>query len=106
MRGGDFGEVAMRAAVDVGDGDDVRTCGEGLQYCCCCGGAGGECEGVAGVFERCDGFFEVVPIHPRILALRSLSRMGEKKDLPVGIRAASVLINTNWFSDTRLRKCR
>jgi hypothetical protein len=29
--GSDFGEVAICAAVDVGDGDDVGAAGEGLQ---------------------------------------------------------------------------
>jgi hypothetical protein len=64
VRGGDFGEVAMGAAIDVGYGDDVGARGEGLEDCCCCGGAGRECEGVARVFEGSDGFFEVIPTRP------------------------------------------
>lgn len=62
VRSCDFGEVAMRAAIDVRDGNNVGTGGEGLQDYCCCRGAGGERERVAGVFEGSDGFFEVVPI--------------------------------------------
>ena len=58
----DFGEVAVRAAVDVRDGDDMGAGGEGLEDCGGRGGAGGEGEGVAGVFEGGDGFFEVVPV--------------------------------------------
>lgn len=34
--GGDLGEVAVCAAVDVRDGDDVGACGEGLEDCRCC----------------------------------------------------------------------
>ena len=37
--GGDLGEVAVRTAVDVGDGDDMRTRGEGLEDHGCCGRA-------------------------------------------------------------------
>jgi len=58
--GGDLGEVAVGAAVHVGDGDNMGASGEGLQYYCGRGGAGGEGEGVAGMFEGGNGFFEVV----------------------------------------------
>jgi hypothetical protein len=58
--GRDFGEVAVRAAVDVGDRDNVGAAGEGLQDVGCGCGAGGKGEGVASVFKGCDGFLEVV----------------------------------------------
>lgn len=57
---GDLGEVAVRAAVDVGDGDDMRACGEGLQDVGGSGRAGAEGERIAGVLERCDCTFKVV----------------------------------------------
>jgi hypothetical protein len=62
VRGGYLGEVAVRAAVDVGYGDDVRVCGEGLENVGCGGGAGAEGEGIAGVLEGGDGAFKVVSV--------------------------------------------
>ena len=56
----DLGEVAVRAAVDVRDGDDVRACGEGLQDVGGGRGAGTESECIPGVLEGCDCAFEVV----------------------------------------------
>jgi len=60
VRQGDLGEVAVRAAIDVRHGDDVRTGGERLQNVGSGGRARGECERIAGVLERCDCAFEVV----------------------------------------------
>lgn len=60
--GGHLGEVAVGSAVDIGDGDDVRADGEGLEDVGGGGGAGGEGEGVAGVLEGGDGLFEVVAV--------------------------------------------
>lgn len=40
VRGGDFGEVSMRPAVDVANTNDVGAGGEGLEDCGCCGAAG------------------------------------------------------------------
>ena len=60
MCGGDLCEVAVRAAVDVGDGDDVRALGEGLKDCGSCCGSGGEGKSEAGVFKGGDGAFEIV----------------------------------------------
>ena len=62
MGSGDFGEVAVRAAVDIRYGDDVGARGEGLQDIGCGCRAGGEGKGVAGVIEGGDGFLEVVAV--------------------------------------------
>lgn len=82
VRGGDFGEVAMCAAIHIRYGYDVGAGGEGLEDCCCCGGAGGECEGVAGMFEGSNGFFELIPTRSEVLAIAIISEGG---DLPIGI---------------------
>lgn len=50
VRGGDFCEVPVCAAVDIGYGDNVGARGEGLEDRGCRCGAGGEGEGIAGVF--------------------------------------------------------
>jgi len=60
VRERDLGEVAVRAAVDIGDGDYVRARGERLQDVGCGGRAGAEGERIASVLERCDCAFEVV----------------------------------------------
>ena len=57
---GHFGEVAVRSAVDIRDGHDVRACCERLQNVGCGGGARGVGERIAGVLERCNGLFKVV----------------------------------------------
>ena len=57
---GDLGEVAVRAAVDVRHGHDVRAGGERLQDVGRRGRAGAEGERIAGVLERGDCAFEVV----------------------------------------------
>lgn len=56
----------MCAAINVADADDMGAGREGLQDCGCCGGAGGECEGVVGVFEGCEGGFEVFSVDEEI----------------------------------------
>lgn len=56
----DLGEVAVGAAVDVGDGDDVRAGSKRLQDVGSSGRAGAEGERIAGVLESCDCAFEVV----------------------------------------------
>ncbi len=61
MGGSDFGEVAMRAAVDIRDRDHVGALGERLEDQRRGGGARGECEGEAGMFQRRDRLFEIVP---------------------------------------------
>jgi hypothetical protein len=48
------------ATVDVGDGDNVRPGGEGLEDVGSGGGAGGEGESILGVLEGSDGLLEVV----------------------------------------------
>jgi hypothetical protein len=58
--GSDLGEVAVGAAVDIGDGDDVGAGGEGLEDVGGGCGAGGEGEGILGVLESSDGLLEVV----------------------------------------------
>lgn len=63
--GGDFGEVTVRAAVDVGDGDDMGARGEGLEDGGGCGGAGREGESILCVLERCYCGFEVCSVWVR-----------------------------------------
>lgn len=60
MSGGDLGEVAMRAAVDIGDRHDVGALREGLEDEGGGGGAGGEGEGEARMFQRGNCLFEIV----------------------------------------------
>lgn len=60
VRSSNLSEVAVGATVDVGDGDDVRPGGEGLEDVGSGGGAGGEGESIFGVLEGSDGLLEVV----------------------------------------------
>ena len=60
VRQGDLCEVAVGAAVDIGDGDDVRAGCERLQDVGCGGRARAVGERIVGVLERCDCAFEVV----------------------------------------------
>lgn len=55
-------EIAMGAAVNIGDGDDVGSLGEGLEDCSGGSGTGGESEGVFSMLEGRYCFFEVVPV--------------------------------------------
>lgn len=75
---GDLGEIAMGAAIDIRDGNDVRAGGEGLQDDSSCGRAGGESQGVAGVLKCSDSFLEIVPAVYTIKTgyTRSLSGVG------------------------------
>ena len=57
---GYLSKVAVGAAVDTGDGDDMGALGEGLKYCRCGCGARGEGEGVCGVFEGCYRCLKIV----------------------------------------------
>ena len=57
-----LGEISVCAAVDIGDGDDMGACGEGLEDDGCGCGAGGESEGVFGLLESCYSCFEVFPV--------------------------------------------
>lgn len=59
---GDLGEVAVGAAVDVRDGDDMAAGGQALQDDGSGGAAGGEGQGVASVLEGRDGSLEVVSV--------------------------------------------
>lgn len=61
MSAGDLREVAMGAAVDIRDRHDVGALREGLEDYGGGGRAGGECEGEARMFQRCNGLFEIVP---------------------------------------------
>lgn len=61
MGGSDLGEVSVSAAINIGDRDDMRAGGEGLQNDSGGSGARGKGEGIAGVLERRDGFLEVIP---------------------------------------------
>lgn len=79
----DLGEVSMGSAVDVADADDMAAGRETLQDDGGGSGAGGECEGVFGVLEGCDGFLEV---------------------LAVGVRGATVFVCADGFSDCGLRE--
>lgn len=60
--GSDLGEVAVGATVDIGDGDNVRPGGEGLEDVGGGCGAGGEGESILGVLEGSDGLLEVVTV--------------------------------------------
>ena len=57
---GHFGEIAVRAAIDVRNRHHMRARGKGLQDQRCGGGTGGEGEGKSGMLERGDGLLEVV----------------------------------------------
>ena len=59
----DFGEVAMRAAIDIRDGDDVGASGERLQDRSGRCGTRGEGEGETGVLESCDGALEIISVY-------------------------------------------
>jgi hypothetical protein len=83
VRERDLGEVAVRAAVDIGYGDDVRARGERLQDVGCRGRAGAEGERIAGVLERCDCAFEVVAAG--VLACGALYG-GAAGCVPIGVR--------------------
>ena len=61
MCSGDFGEIAVRAAVDVGHGHDVAAGCEALEDGSRGGGARGEGERVFGVLESCNCLLEVFP---------------------------------------------
>lgn len=61
VRGRDAGEVAVSAAVDIADGDDMGADGEGLEDDGRGGRAGAEGERIAAVLEGGDGLLEVVP---------------------------------------------
>lgn len=57
----DLGEVAMSAAVDIRDRDNMGALCERLKDGGGCGGAGRERKGVFGMFERSNGLLKVVP---------------------------------------------
>ena len=57
-----LGEISVCATVDIGDGNDMGACGEGLEDDGCGCGAGGESEGVFGLLESCYSCFEVFSI--------------------------------------------
>lgn len=61
----DLGEIAMGAAVDVRDGDDMAAGGQALEDVGGGGAAGGEGEGVLGVLEGGDGGLEVGAVRVR-----------------------------------------
>lgn len=79
----DLGEVAVGAAVDVRDGDDMAAGGQALQDDGSGGAAGGEGQGVASVLEGRDGSLEVVS---------------------VGVGGARVLVDAHGLADGRLGK--
>ncbi len=78
---GDLGEVSVGSSVDVGDGDDMGACGEGLEDHSGGGRAGGEGESILGVLKRGNGLLEVVS---------------------VWVGGAGVLVLADWLSDTGL----
>lgn len=57
----DLGEVAMSAAIDIRDRDDVGALCKRLKDGGGCGRARGERKGVFGVFKRSDGLLKVIP---------------------------------------------
>lgn len=79
---GDFGEVAMGAAVDVGDGNDMASCSETLEDNGSGGGARGKGESVFGLFEGGNGRLKVPS---------------------VGVGGARVFVLADGFADRGLR---
>lgn len=79
---GDFGEVAMRAAVDVGDGNDMASGSETLEDNGSGGGARGKGESVFGLFEGGNGRLKVPS---------------------VGVGGARVFVLADGFADRGLR---
>lgn len=79
---GDFGEVAMSAAVDVGDGNDMASCSETLEDNGSGGGARGKGESVFGLFEGGNGGLKVPS---------------------VGVGGARVFVLADGFADRGLR---
>jgi hypothetical protein len=102
---GDLCEVAVGAAVDIGNGDDVRAGRERLQDVGCGGRAGAVGERIVGVLERCDCAFEVVAGGEERLALLSQLFGGAqgKRSVPIGVRRARVLVLTDGLSNRSLR---
>lgn len=80
---GDLREVAVGAAVDVRDGDDMAAGGQALQDDGSGGAAGGKGQGVASVLEGRDGSLEVVA---------------------VGVGGARVLVDAHGLAHGRLGK--
>lgn len=66
----DLGEVAVGAAIDIGDGDDMGTGGEALEDDGGGGGTGREGQGVLGVLDGGNGSLEVGAV--RVAAARVL----------------------------------
>ena len=95
--GGNLGEVSVGSAVDIGDRNDVRPAGKGLQDVRGCGRAGGIGKGVFGVLESGDGSLEVIPA--KVLAGELGARAG---DGPVRVGAASVLVQADGAADAGL----
>jgi len=72
---GDFCEVAVCAAVDVGYGDDMGALSEGEEDCSGSGGAGSKGESILGMLEGSNGVLEVVSLI--LLAMTSFSFRGQ-----------------------------
>lgn len=59
MRLSNLGEVPMRSTVDVRDGNNMRSCGQGLEDRSGSGRARSERQGIFRVFEGSDSLLEV-----------------------------------------------
>lgn len=69
MSGSDLGEVAVGATVNVRNRHDVGAGRKRLKDNGGRRGAGGEGEGISGVFESGNGFFKVVTVSPTRVSL-------------------------------------
>lgn len=65
--GGDLSEVAVGTTVDIGDRDNVRSRGQGLQDNSSSGRARGECKGVLGVLESGNRLLKVVAVKKLVI---------------------------------------
>ena len=97
MRRGDLSEVAMCAAIDIGYGNDVGTCGERLEYYRGGCGTRGKSEGEAGMFKSGNGIFKI------------LSGLGQNRatfslhlSLPVRIRAPRIFVCADRLANPSL----
>lgn len=104
VRQGHLCEVAMRAAVDIGYGHDVRACRKRLQDVGRGGGSRGESERIAGVLERSNSLFKVVSVKRFVLVVYLGNQRLE--NIPVGVRGTRVLVLANRLANAGLCKCR
>lgn len=94
----DLGEVSVCSTVHIGNRHDMGARSEGLEDRSCGGRARGKGKGIFGMLESCDSLFKVVPGEISIVC----EDIKLQRSSPVGIRAASVLIETNGVANAGL----